>query len=360
MRSPRSSGPTDGCESVAEVLERLQGVGGPSWQAFLCDLLDGAGLSYGRFAAACGISKNTVKRWCTQGGVPRSRDTFLRVGFGAAMTPAAVSTMLSRYGGYCGLNPRDSFDAVCIFCLRRRSDGDARFDYGAAEALYDRLVPPAAPAGPSSSSTTRLMARILTIDTEAEFAEFFKDFGQELCGRKLKLERFLGDFLTVRCLEAGRDSGRAASLHSLRLPAEVEKQLSLLKQHGVVPRRRQLIALGLHLDMTLEELDLLLTYAGMEPLYARDRLEAVVIYALQQLALTHPELALGNATALLAVTRDAATRRRCTELAREYWQACYRSEDEDIQGVADYVRRILEDLDLDEAEDLLPLLRSRW
>ena len=107
------------CETVADVLVLLEEdcSGEDTWQTFFTGVLDATGLSYGRFAARCGLSKNTVKRWSLQGGAPKSRDTYLKVGFGAAMTPEAVSAMLSRYGGYCGLNPRDSFDACCIFCL---------------------------------------------------------------------------------------------------------------------------------------------------------------------------------------------------------------------------------------------------
>lgn len=345
------------CESVEDVLALMETHRAQygSWQTFLTDLLDGSGLSYRRFASLCGISKNTLKKWCTQGGAPRCRDTFLKVGFGAAMDPGAVSSMLSRYGGYTGLNPRDPFDAACIFCLRRRCAGDERFDYGAAEALYRRLRPGPGEDGGASSSTTQLMRRLLTIDTEAEFEAFFRQYGPALSGRKQKLERFLDDFLTVRRLEAGRDRGEQASLHSLCLPPEVEKQLSLLKRHGAVPRRRSLIALGLHLDMTLEELDTMLLFAGMDRLCVRDRLECALIYALQQLSLTHPELALGNATALLAVSRDAPTRRRCCALVQEYWQACYRS-DGDVGSVAAYVRDVLDQMDLDEAADLLALL----
>ena len=349
------------CETIEDVLALLEECSGQylSWQAFFSDLLDGTGLSYTRFAAVCSISKNTVKSWCTQGGVPKSRDTFLKIGFGASMDPEAVSSMLSRFGGYCGLNPRDPFDAVCIFCLRRRCCGDDRFDFHAAEALYQRLLPEQAPLGPASTTTTKLMERLLTIDTEAEFQSFFRLYGPDLCSRKLKLERYLEEFLTIRRLEAGRGASRPATLHSLQLPVAMEKQLSQLKRRGTVPRRRSLIAMGLHLGMTLEELDLLLQYAGMDRLWVRDRLESVLIYALQQLALTHPELALGNATALLAITRNAETRRRCTALAQEYWQASYRSEDEDVESVAHYVRHVLEQLELEEAEELLPLLQPR-
>lgn len=348
--------PIDRCETVADVLALLGGAEGwnEPWQDFFAALLDGSGLSYSRFAALSGLSRNTVKAWRLEGSAPRSRDSFLKVGFGASMPPEAVSGMLSRYGGYCGLNPRDPFDAACIFCLRRRAGGGAGYRYADAAALYRRLLPEQLPAGDSAISTTMLAARLALIDTEAAFSDFFREFGAELCARKLKLERFLGDFLTMRRLEATRDGG--GSLHSLQLPARVEKQLSLLKQHGVVPRRRDLIALGLHLGMTLAETDTLLEYAGMEPLSVRDRLESVVIYALQQLALTHPELALGNATGLLAVTRDAGTRRRCAALAEEYWRNGYRSGPDDVDSVARYVRVLLEHMDLEEADGLLPLL----
>ncbi|MGO5027747.1 hypothetical protein [Candidatus Agathobaculum pullicola] len=346
------------CETVADVLALLEERDGwaEPWQLFFAGLLDASGLSYSRFASRCGLSKNTVKRWRLQGGAPKSRDTYIRIGFGVAMPPKAVSDMLSRYGGYCGLNPRDPFDACCVFCLQRREQGEMRYDYAAAEALYHRLLSDWSPDGPSGITTTRLMAHLSAVDTEAEFAAFLQTFGAELTGRKQKLERYLEEYLTVHRLEVVRDGGGRGSLHSLGFPAWVEKQLSQLRCHGMVPRRRSLTALGLHLNMTLEELDVLLHYAGMDPLRARDRLECVLIYALQQLALTHPELALGNATALLAVTRDAATRRRCTELAQEYWQAGYRSEAEDVESVVGYVRYVLEQLDLEEADELLHLL----
>ena len=344
------------CETVTDVLVLLEEdcAGEDAWQTFFTGVLDATGLSYGRFAARCGLSKNTVKRWSLQGGAPKSRDTYLKVGFGAAMTPQAVSAMLSRYGGYCGLNPRDPFDACCIFCLWKQAAGERGYDYAAAEALYRKVMAEEPTEGPSTMTTTALMTHLTTVDTEREFQLFLQEFGAELTGRKQKLERYLEEYLTAHRLAASREGG--GSLHSLGLPAQVEKQLSLLKCHGIVPRRRSLTALGLHLNMTLEELDVLLHYAGMDPLRPRDQLECVLIYALQHLALTHPELALGNATALLAVTRDAATRRRCTELAQEYWQAGYRSEGEDVESVAAYVRCVLEQLDLEEAEELLRLL----
>ena len=242
------------CETVAEVAALLADREGSDggWQTYLMELLDRTGLSYGRFAARCGLSKNTVRRWRLQGGSPRSRDAYLKVGFGAALEPEAVSRMLSYYGGYGGLNPRDPFDACCLFCLGRRARGDLRYDYAAAEALYHRLGPEAPPEGRRCLETTVLLARLSAADTEADLAAFLRTYGPELTGRKEKLERYLSEYLTVHRLEAARSGG--GSLHSLGLPAPVEKQLSLLKCHGILPRRRTLTALGLHLNMTLEEL----------------------------------------------------------------------------------------------------------
>lgn len=344
------------CETVGDVLTILKDAvpRQEAWQNFFTGILDASGLSYGRFAARCGLSKNTVKRWSLQGGVPKSRDTYLKVGFGAAMPPEAVSDMLSRYGGYCGLNPRDPFDACCIFYLQRQVQDKQRYDLSAAETLYQTIMAEDLPEGPSAMTTTTLLSHLTMVHTEAEFNDFLQKFGPELTGRKQKLERYLEEFLTAARLAAARHGG--GSLRSLGIPYPMEKQISQLKCHGIVPRRRTLIALGLHLNMTLEELDILLQYAGMDPLRTRDKLECVLIYALQNLALTHPELALGNATALLAITRDMHTRRRCMALAQEYWQTGYRSEAADIESVAAYVRMVLEQLNLEEAEDLLRLL----
>ncbi len=208
------------CETVADVLVLLEEdcSGEDTWQTFFTGVLDATGLSYGRFAARCGLSKNTVKRWSLQGGAPKSRDTYLKVGFGAAMTPEAVSAMLSRYGGYCGLNPRDSFDACCIFCLRKQAAGERGYDYAAAEDLYRNVTAEEPMEGPSTMTTTTLMSHLATVDTEREFQSFLQEFGPELTGRKQKLERYLEEYLTAYRLAAvAHDIGAVVpelSLHS--------------------------------------------------------------------------------------------------------------------------------------------------
>ena len=68
------------------------------------------------------------------------------------------------------------------------------------------------------------------------------------------------------------------------------------------------------------------------------------------------EEAMGEASDCQTITREARTSRRWTDLAREYWQAGYRSEAGDVESVAGYVRRVLEQMELEEAGELLSLL----
>ena len=58
-------------------------------------------------------------------------------------------------------------------------------------------------------------------------------------------------------------------------------------------------------------------------------------------------------------SRSPATRRRAAAAPswrRPHWQAGYQSEPEDVESVAGYVRHILEQLELEEADELLTLL----
>ena len=116
------------CESVDDVLALLEERDGWSetWQSFFSGLLDASGLGYSRFASRSGLSKNTVRRWCRQGGAPKSRDSYIKVGFGAAMPPQAVSDMLSEYGGYCGLNPATPLTPAASSACSGRTGASSR------------------------------------------------------------------------------------------------------------------------------------------------------------------------------------------------------------------------------------------
>lgn len=324
-----------------------------SWQREINRLLDESGLSYAAFAERCGLSRNTLRRWCKSGGAPRSRATYLKIAFGLSMTPEETDRLLVRYGGYPGLYAMDLFDAVCVFLLRR---GGCRYED--AERLYARCADGLDRAACARHETVYAASALRGLDTEAAFAAFVRENGGLFRTPRRKLRDCLADRLRAQ----GYDPVTAAvqPVHSLfaarAIPARFEKDISQLMVHGQVPRRERLIALGLHLQCTADELNELLCLAGMEPLCAKNRLECILIYALQQLCLTHPELAVDSAAQLLAVAQDPALCRKCRELIEQYARAAYGSMPEEVDSVVRYARELLEELAPEEAAELLALI----
>mgnify|MGYP003816006717 CR=1 FL=1 len=323
-----------------------------NWQREFSRLLDESGLSYARLSECSGISRNTLRHWCVSGGAPRCRSSFIRLGFGFSMTPEQTSLLLTRYGGYPGLYPRELFDAACIYQLSR---GGRRYDD--ALALCDRCAGQTQTPGPPEGTTRAAQAlRRMTADREFEafalsHADLFRDPHEKL-----------REFLRVRLLACGCDpvSGKSLPVHSLfaqeGISVRYEKDVSLLMTRGVVPRRERLIALGVRLGLLPNELDELLHLAGMEPLCAKNRVECILIYVLQQLALCHPELEMDSAARLLLVSPEPAVRAQCRALIGQYTAAAYHSEPDEADAALDLMRGLLASLAPDEAGELLELL----
>lgn len=346
------------------------------WQEYINRIVTESGLSYPQLAKRCRISKNTLRSWCLQGGRPRSRETLIKLGFGLDMTLSEVNRLLFYGGRFHRLYPKDLQDAACIFVLlqRQRYGGDRSFDYDMAmqlfcEAAQYRLpekqasVPQVEKRAQSDAEeeTQTAMERLLSLQTQQEFQEFIAEVSSGIAVSHKRLLEYLSDFIGMRLLELARQEGKPVSWHQLAsmwdASGEFEKMISSLKHRGIVPKRRHLIALGLRLEMTMPEMNTMLGYAGMEGLYARDKLECVLIYALQNLELLHPEVRLGNALQLMQITKNKEIRTQCSQIVEEYMERCYQGENGDWTEVAEYVCRILEELKLPEAEEMLTLLQ---
>ena len=324
-----------------------------SWQKFINNALDESGLSYNSFAQCCGISKNTLKKWCVCGGAPRSRATYIKIGFGLNMTEDEINQLLIRYGGYHGLYAKDLFDAACLFTLRKRGA------YEDAISLYQRCSE-SEPGEPSEAETILLRGKMQQLDTEDSFVEFVQQNQELFTAQNAKLSQYIRDFLHMRQWELAIIEGRSFSLHAwalaVGLPPRFEKLLSNLYLHGAIPRREQLIALGLHLDMTPDSLNTMLQLAHMEGLCARNRLECVLIYVLQKIDLLHPDISFSNAQQLLQITQDPSLKDACIGIIRDYLENSYHSAEDDIYSVAETVNKLLCELNLEEAEELLELI----
>ena len=335
---------------LREILTRYQ-ASFTCWQRKLSQLIDESGLSYLRIAEASGISRNTLRRWCHLGGAPRSRNTYLRLGFGLSLSVEQTNNLLVRYGGYPALYARDLFDAICIFLLNR---GPCSYD--TAESLYAQCVDGLCQTG-DFLETVYAADRLKKFSSYAEFQQFISAHGELFQNPHNKLR----EYLSVRLKACGYDpvAEESISLHRLfamnRIPARFEKDVSCLMVHGIVPRRERLIALGVYLDMSVDDLDEMLQLADMEPLCAKNRLECILIYALQQISLAHPELAVQQLIQLFAVTDQRELQAQYRALIDQYTAACFQSDPTVRGSAAEYLRSLLTDLSPEEAAELLPL-----
>ena len=335
-------------EDLRALLARCEQVY-TSWQREFSRLLDESGLSYTALVARSGLSRGTLRRWCRGGGAPRCRSEYLRLAFAFGMTPAETDVLLTRYGGYPGLYPRDRFDAACLFLLQR---GGARYED--AEALFSLCERDGEPIADRTASAA---AALRTVATQEEFLAFARRSGV-ISGAHEPLRAFV----EARLHASGLDpvTGESLSVHALfsyeRIPARFEKDVSLLLTRGVVPRRERLIALGLRLGLLTDGLNELLALAGMEPLCAKNRVECILIGALQQLELLHPELSLDSAAKLLGAANSPELADQCRALLSECAAREYKSAPEEIGSAAEYLRGVLRDLAPEEAGELLGFL----
>ena len=339
------------CEDLEDIRALLKARSGwyLDWQRYMNQLVDESGLSYYKLAERCHVSKNSLKRWCMEGCAPKSRDTYLKLGFGFGMNDREINELLMRYGGYQGLYPKDLFDAVCLFLLAR--GGRTWTD---VEALYQSCREIRMPQDGEEWQTSALREKLSLLQSEEDFSAFVQEHTECFSVPYRKLREYLHE-----CMRGGQLEDEAESVHGICLergiPERYESVLTELAA-GRMPKRERLIALALYLDMTMEEMEQMLSLANMEPLCARNRLECVLIYALQQMTLLHPDLPLSNAMQLLSVAKNAAVREQCREIVKEYTETHYRCAEEELDSVHSYIRGILEQLDLDEAEELLTMI----
>lgn len=321
-----------------------------NWQKYINYQIEQNGMSYYGLALQSGISKNTIKKWCRQGGAPRSRNTYIKLGFGFGMNSKMVNYMLTRYGGYHRLHVKNLFDAVCVWLLDKGG-----FTYKDAEYLYNIYCGDKWSIRYDKIETQVLHNKISAINTEQLFLEFVKSNLKLFTPTYSKLNEYLRGFIV-----ANKSYEGAVSVHSIciekGIPARFEKVISEIGS-GKPPRREKLIALGLHLDMMTDEINLLLELAGMESLCARNRIECVLIYALQKVSLLHPEIPLSNAMQLLSVLKDDSfIIEHCKQIVEEYMLNNYSCSENEIVSIRDYIRNILLELDLEEAAELLEMI----
>ena len=308
------------CESLVELQEILSKNSNyyKDWKQYINRLVERKHMNYVQLSKACHCSRNTVKKWCREGAMPQNRETFLKIGLGLRLNLEEFNELLLRYGRYPRLYGKNMEDAVCLFVIRHYpSEGDAYEVYlQLKEHLLKRII--CENAGSYEESYHKL----------AEFIQLFIKAKEE------NVHRFV---------------------QTNSLSFSYEKMMSALRQRGECPNRIKLILLGVNLNMSMEQINYMLSLAYMKPMCAKDNLECIIMYAVENAYLMNPAYSVESAIILQHYKQNPVLQKKCRDILAQYWEAgLYAEERETLryleESIGDYLKNILQELDWEEQE----------
>lgn len=328
-----------------------------NWQFYINQQLQLRGCSYEKFGKMTGFSKNTIKSWCCNGTLPRSRDMFIKLAFGLKMNVEETNELLVKYGKYSALYAKDLYDAIIIYVINQRVNdwNNDNYSFDSLEKWVHRFedilkVHKVNYKYYNDPKTIGIFNDISEINDDTAFEDyvlskkdiFFSSYSGLIC--------FIDDFIDIRLSEKEDEMGEEKySWHKYAtekgLDSSFEIMISRLKHDGLLPRREQLIALGIHLNMVANDINKMLSLANMKELYARDMAESLIMYLLRNAEITDPDLQFNNAWKYVMTTSDRKLKKEYQDLIERYYGEDSADDwDEDgIEDLAEYLKEMIND-----------------
>lgn len=338
------------CESLAELQEILSRNSNYYyvWKNYINYMVEKNHLNYVQLAKTCHCSRNTVKKWCREGAMPQNRETFIKIGLGFRLTLDEFNDLLMRYGKYPRLYGKNMEDAVCIFVIHHYpKDGDAyEFYRQLKEQLLVRMREYTGVVT-ESRNTHEIEEGLMTKESKEEFEVFVCENRKSYEESYENLEKFLKMFIEAK------DENIHHFVQTNSLNFSYEKMMSALRLRGECPSRMKLILLGVNLNMSLEQINYMLSLAYMRPMCAKDNVECVIMYAVESAYLINPAYSVESAIILQHYKQNPVLQKKCKEILNKYWNGNEYAEEKEAlsyleESIGDYLKHILEELEWDE------------
>lgn len=253
------------------------------WQEKIQQILSDTGLSVKQLASLCRVSEPAVRKW-KNGALPQSRDMFLRIGFAAGYGIEEMNTFLKRYGRCPQLYVKTLEDSVCMFVLRSDTLPHTYDCYLEVLEYVKGELQSAAPTAQDSYDTGTMAEHFTSLSSMEEMLSFVQLNLGAFRESYRKLYSYILAFVRINLQDIGDD--QYASFHSMASESGWSSSLrhcmTDIKNKRWFPLRHKIISLGLHLNMDLDDMNKMLTFAQMEPLYPKNPVEAAVIFALEE------------------------------------------------------------------------------
>lgn len=251
------------------------------WKDKINDIIKENGYNLTELAKLCGVSRVAVKKWC-DGAIPQNRELFIRIGFAAHYELEEMNRFLKRFGCFPALYPKSLEDSVYIFVL---NSPRLPHTYHMCETLLNQIrmsIQEEDEEG-ECNDTVQLLTELMDLETEQEMLSFVRENSLAYKNAYRKFYDYIIKFIEENSKDAV--SGKRYSIHALAnfqgWSSSLRKCVSAIYKGSYFPMRRKVIALGLFLNMNLEQINTSLSLAYMEELYAKNPLESAIIYALE-------------------------------------------------------------------------------
>lgn len=309
----------EGCEDIEDLKSKILPLltnQRNAWAYKMEEILQTKGYSCRRMAQLCKVSEPAVRKW-RRGSLPQSRDMYIRIGFAAGYSLAEMNAFLMRYGKCPKLYVKSLEDSVCIFVLRSAT---LEHTYETYQRLLDMVRQEIQGTADNEQvletqdySTQYLSTRFWNVEKMEEMVAFAGENAQAFRRAYDRLYQTVNIFLAVNLGNEylTEQDGRRASFHAMAEESQWSSSLrhciSEIRQRKWFPLRHKVISLGLHLNMDVQSINDMLACAQMEPLYAKNPIEAAIMWAINEAKLNseNDEIVQNGSSELCEFVRDA-------------------------------------------------------
>ena len=252
------------------------------WGSIIENILTENHYTITKFADLCGVSRAAVNKW-RKGSIPQNRETFLKIGFAANYTLEQMNLFLTRYGRYPGLYAKSLEDSICIFVLS--SDAIEHSYHACQEILH--LIQTQMTYDDTETSlvaeTSAVIIQLVRLSSVKSLLEFVQKNAGIYKKQYYKLYDYIKKFLKMNLLnDFSKEDTVSLLADSQQWSSSLRHCVSEISQNKWYPKRNKILSLGIHLNMTADQINDMLSLAQMEPLYAKNPLESAILYALEK------------------------------------------------------------------------------
>lgn len=240
-----------------------------------------------QLAQLCKVSEPAVRKW-RRGSLPQSRDMYIRIGFAAGYNLEKMNAFLKRYGKCPQLYVKSLEDSVCMFVLTSDHLAHTYETYLRVLTMVKQEFQGATEVQRKAYTTGHLSECFTNLRTLDEMTEFAKKHAASYEKAYSRLYSYILAFLHVNLQSeyTAEGDGRKASFYAMATESQWSSSLrhciSEIRNKRWFPLRHKIISLGLHLNMDTDAINRMLLYAQMEPLYAKNPLEASIMWAIEE------------------------------------------------------------------------------